>query len=226
MSETDEVRLRYARRKLTAISDRYSLIDETVLRSVHERQRALARWVRECGIAPLAARSIIEVGCGTGSNLLDLLRLGAAPENLCGNELLQERCVQARHLLPTAVRLLPGDATTLDLPTGSFDVVLQSTVFSSILDDAFQLRLAECMWRWVRPGGGVLWYDFIYDNPRNPDVRGVPLRRIAELFPQGVVTNWRLTLAPPIARRIPASFYPWLNFPFLRTHVLCWIEKR
>ena len=41
------------------------------------------------------------------------------------------------------------------------------------------------MWRWVRPGGGVLWYDFTFDNPRNPDVRGVPLARVRELFPHG-----------------------------------------
>ena len=30
------------------------------------------------------------------------------------------------------------------------------------------------MWAAVKPGGGVLWYDFTVDNPRNADVRGVP----------------------------------------------------
>jgi hypothetical protein len=49
---------------------------------------------------------------------------------------------------------------------------------------------------------------------------------VAELFPDGRLRQWRLTLAPPIARRVPAAWYPWLNLPFLRTHVLCWIEKR
>jgi hypothetical protein len=24
------------------------------------------------------------------------------------------------------------------------------------------------MWALTKPGGGILWYDFVYDNPRNP----------------------------------------------------------
>ena len=33
-----------------------------------------------------------------------------------------------------------------------------------------------------RAGGAVLWYDFTWDNPRNRDVRGVPLARVAFHF--------------------------------------------
>lgn len=225
MSEIDNVRQRYARREVSVTTGQYSLLDEAVLRSVHERQRALVRCIRDCSIAPLATRRILEVGCGAGTNLQDLLRLGATPENLYGNELLEERCAQARRILPAAVHLLPGDACSLDLEPDSFDVVLQSTVFTSILDEVFQERLAQLMWRWAKPGGGVLWYDFVYDNPSNPDVRGVPLRRVRALFPFGKIKKWRLTLAPPIARRLPACLYPWVNFPFLRTHLLCYIQK-
>ena len=112
---------------------------------------------------------------------------------------------------------------------GSQDIVFQSTVFSSLLDDSFQQRLADAMWKWVRPGGGVLWYDFVVDNPRNPDVRGVPVRRIRELFPSGSHRVRRLTLAPPLARpaaRIHPSLYTLLNScPWLRTHVLVWVGK-
>jgi len=62
----------------------------------------------------------------------------------------------------------------------------------------------------VRPGGGVLWYDFTVNNPRNPDVRGVPIRRVRALFPQGRMQAQRVTLAPPIARAVThvhASLY-------------------
>jgi hypothetical protein len=107
--------------------------------------------------------------------------------------------------------------------------VLVSTVFSSLLDDAFQQRLAERIWDWTRPGGGVLWYDFTVDNPRNPDVRGVPLRRIRELFPDASIEASRVTLAPPLARvvsRWHPSLYTLLNsLPMLRTHVLAWLAK-
>jgi hypothetical protein len=75
----------------------------------------------------------------------------------------------------------------------------------------------------------VLWYDFTVNNPGNPDVRGVPVSRIRELFPHGHLSTRRLTLAPPIARcvcRVHPMLYSWFNtVPLLRTHVLAWIEK-
>jgi hypothetical protein len=76
----------------------------------------------------------------------------------------------------------------------------------------------------------VLWYDFIVDNPRNRDVRGVPLRRVRELFPQGQLHAQRLTLAPPIARAVcrlhPGAYAVFNSIPWLRSHVLVLIEKR
>jgi hypothetical protein len=150
-------------------------------------------------------------------------------ENRIGNELLSERAEVARKRLPAATKILVGDAAEIDLAEGPFDVVYQSTVFTSILDDGFQQKLADRMWALVNPGGGVLWYDFVYNNPRNPDVRGVLLRRIRELFPHGKIHHWKITLAPPIGRRVtrlhPALYSAFNLFPFLRTHVLCWIQK-
>ena len=105
-----------------------------------------------------------------------------------------------------------------------------STVFSSLLDDAFQQRLADAMWRWLKPGGAVLWYDFTVDNPRNPDVRGVPLARVRALFPQGRADGAaRHAGAAAGARACAActrrSTLLFNALPLLRTHVLAWIEK-
>ena len=92
-----------------------------------------------------------------------------------------------------------------------------------------QQQLAAAVWRAVKPGGGVLWYDFTVDNPRNPDVRGVPVARIRQLFPQGQVRAQRLTLAPPLGRavaRVHPGLWSLLNtLPWLRTHVLAWVQK-
>jgi SAM-dependent methyltransferase len=224
--ETDAVAERYARR---AANDRYSALRPDVWQTLHERQRALLALFARLGWADLSSKRLLEVGCGGGSNLLELLRLGFAPQHLSGVELLSERYAQARHVLPAALALHAGDALQLDLPADSQDAVFASTVFSSLLDDAFQQRLAAAMWRWVQPGGGVLWYDFTVDNPRNADVRGVPLARVRALFPAGRVQAQRVTLAPPIARavtRVHPALYTLFNaLPPLRTHVLAWIEK-
>jgi SAM-dependent methyltransferase len=224
--ETDAVAERYARR---AATDRYSALRPDVWQTLHERQRALLALFARIGWADLSNKRLLEVGCGGGSNLLELLRLGFAPQHLSGVELLPERYAQARHVLPAALALYVGDALQLDLPADSQDAVFASTVFSSLLDDAFQQRLAAAMWRWVQPGGGVLWYDFTVDNPRNADVRGVPLARVRALFPDGHVQARRITLAPPIARavtRVHPGLYTLFNaLPPLRTHVLAWIAK-
>jgi len=225
-NEPQAVAGRYARR---AAGDRYSMLRPDVYLTVQERERAMLKLFARLGWRDLSALRLLEVGCGSGGNLLELLRLGFAPEHLCGAELLPERLAQARQVLPPALELYAGDASQLPFGAASQDIVFVSTVFSSLLDEAFQLRLADAMWRWVRPGGGVLWYDFTVNNPRNADVRGVPLRRLRELFPQGRLQAQRVTLAPPIARavtRVHPSLYTLFNIvPALRTHVLAWIAK-
>lgn len=224
--ELDAIAARYQRR---AVGDRYSPLRPEVWQAMQERQRALLRLLAQHAPRPLAELRVLEVGCGGGANLLELLRLGFAAEHLVGNELLPERAAQARRQLPALTAVHAGDATALDLPAGGFDLVVQSTVFSSILDDGVQQRLAERMWHWVKPGGAVLWYDFTVDNPRNPDVRGVPRSRVGALFPQARPQWRRVTLAPPLARALCAlhpALYPVANaLPVLRTHLLAWLEK-
>ncbi len=228
-AETVRVAERYARRE--SADPRYSLLRPEVMHAVHERQRALAGLLRAAARrdprwADLPALRLTEVGCGGGGNLLELLRLGLRPEHLTGLELLPERAAAARELLPAGLAVIEGDACIAPLAPGSQDLVLASTVFSSLLDAAFQQRLADAMWRWLRPGGAVLWYDFAVDNPRNPDVRGVPVARLRQLWPEARLRVRRVTLAPPLARRLPAPLLPLFNaLPLLRTHRLAWVER-
>ena len=214
------MRARYARRSTAP--------DPALPCFLAERERAMRRWMVESGIDESTAR-VLEIGCGAGGNLLDLIRFGFTPANLTGIELQRDRLEESRRSLPSGVQLIDGDALDVAFEPGTFDVVLLFTVFTSLLDDAYRERLAEHVWHLVKPGGGVLWYDFCVDNPRNPDVRGVPVKAIRRLFPEGALHCRRITLAPPLARaavRLHSSLYALLNtIPLLRTHVLCWISK-
>jgi len=220
---------RYARRKPGSL---YSSLRPEVVLSTQEWQREMLFLLGStCGYtdADLRGLKLVDVGCGYGGHLLDFLRVGFAPQNLVGIELLPERAAAARARLPEGLRLHQGDASTAEIASSSQDIVFQSVVFSSLLDGNFQQELASRMWSWLRPGGGILWYDFVYDNPRNRDVRAVPVGRVRELFPEGRTTVRRVTLAPPISRRVchihPAAYHLFNMLPFLRTHVLCWIQK-
>jgi SAM-dependent methyltransferase len=230
MSEVDRIRERYERRDHVRSGGRAGMLSLWSCLIDQELERALLRWAGRGGLAPLRDRRLLEVGCGDGNKLLLLLRLGFDAANLVGNELMPERAAAARRRLPTALRLLEGDLTQLAVEAESFDVVFQSLVFTSILDAGFRRQLAARMWLLVKPNGGVLWYDFRYNNPRNRDVRRVTMAELRALFPEArVAACWRLTLAPPLAR-LAARLHPglygvWNAFPFLRTHVLCWLKK-
>ncbi len=200
----DEIRAieeRYARREQIPEASLYNPLDPYVCCARQERERASIRCLKRAGQVPVQDKRVLEVGCGGGANLIDLIRLGSQPQDLVGNDLLDEALLRVR-TLPPAVGLILGDASSLPMEEGSFDIVLQSTVFTSILEQNFQEKLANRMWTLLRPDGEILWLDFIWNNPKNPDVRGVPVKRIRQLFPRGLMLRWSVTLAPPIARRL------------------------
>jgi len=148
--EAEGVRARYARRGVA--DPRYSLTQPAALAALHEREKAIVRLLVGAGLSDFAALSLLEVGSGSGGNLLGLLRLGFSPERLTGIELLEDRHAAARARLPAGVTLIRGDATTVPIAPESLDIVLQATVFSSLLDDAYQVRLARAMWQAVSTG--------------------------------------------------------------------------
>lgn len=226
--ETHAVQARYARRDSNADAQRYSLFaNAAALQAQQERLRAMARLWRAHGWADLSDRTLLEVGCGSGGNLLDLLRLGAAPAQLTGIELLPERAAAAHAVLPGGVTILEGDACAAPIADASQQAVLAFTVFSSLLDPSYRQKFARTLWRWVAPGGGVLVYDFVVNNPHNSDVRKLPLSELRALFPGARLQSRRLTLAPPVARRLPAGLIAPASLLLqpLRTHRLTWAVK-
>ena len=140
---------------------------------LQERERRLLELLKRAGVDSLKENRILEIGCGQGSWLRDLIQWGRSRENLTGIELLPDRADEARRLCPSGVQVVCGSAAQLDFPAESFDLVLQSTVFTSIQEDGLKAQVAAEMMRVVRPNGLILWYDFRVNNPRNPDVTGV-----------------------------------------------------
>lgn len=227
-AEPEEILDRYRRRGALP-SPRYQLVEPSVYMAEQEKERAILHFLSTKLSRSLSTLRILEVGCGNGANLLQFIRAGVAPGNLCGNDIIGDRIALARTLLPEAVDLRSGNALDIVYDEASFDIVYQSTVFSSILDARFRQKLAAYMWRYVTPGGFILWYDFIYNNPRNPDVLGMPLNEFRSLFPYGPCEGQSLTLAPPLSRaltKIHPALYTICNcLPFLRTHKLIWLQK-
>ena len=207
MSEADRILTEYARRAEEVPADLYAPTNPAQLFIHQGIERALVRMLRQADLVPLAGRRVLDVGCGYGQWLADLESLGAERALLAGVDLVPERAERARARLGGAdIRV--GDATALPFEDGSFDLVLQSMMFSSILDPAAKRAAAAEMARVLARGGALLWYDFFVDNPRNRSVRGVGRREVRELFP-GFSIQWRrVTLAPPLARALAPRLHP------------------
>jgi ubiquinone/menaquinone biosynthesis C-methylase UbiE len=199
------------------------------LLSVQEREGRLLAVLAERGYASLANARILEVGCGTGYWLRQFVNWGAQPENISGVDLLPERIDEARSFCPAGISLMHENATQLSAADGAFDLVLQSTVFTSILDPQMKQQIAREMIRVLSPKGFILWYDFHVDNPWNPDVRGVGKAELSRLFPGCQIRLQKLTLAPPLGRpvaRISPSIYRALSqIKVICTHYLGTISK-
>ncbi|MFO8012851.1 MAG: class I SAM-dependent methyltransferase [Phycisphaerae bacterium] len=188
----------YVRRQRRLETDE-SLRDSNV--RIRERTaRHYARMLDRAGLLPLGARRVIDVGCGDGEFLIRCRRdWGHSGEGLAGIDLMEDRIEALAGAMPE-LDLRTGSADALPWPDASFDLAHQSMLLSSVLDEALREAIAGEMRRVVRPGGWVLWYDFIW-NPLNRATVGMPKRRIRACFPGwSTVQRKRISLAPPLAR--------------------------
>lgn len=155
-ADIERLRAEYARRKLSpTVDSRDSLFNDGNLFTVQQRQRAMLHLLRKYGFNPLSGKRILEVGCGSGFVLHELLGIGAQADLLCGVDLLPERISAASKRLPT-VSLAQADGQQLPFESGSFNLALQFTAFSSVLDPAIKRNLAGEMMRVLRADGLII----------------------------------------------------------------------
>jgi len=226
--ELDRLRRTYEHRISSIPAQRYARTNPGHLYALHEREAAMAALLRSAGLKSLAGLRILDVGCGRGSTLRQFLEYDADPAELWGIDLLPAFVQQARSA-SGSLQVICGSAADLPFPEGSFDFVSQFMLFTSVLSVEMKRNIAREISRVLVPGGKLLWYDFAFNNPANPDVRGIRLAEVRRLFPGFSMTSRRITLAPPLGRTIghlgPTIYYLTSKIRFLCTHYLCLLEK-
>lgn len=164
---------------------------------------------------------LLDVGCGHGLYLEELVRRGVPAERLHGVDVVDELLESAAERIPGA-HLARADARNLPHGDDTFGVVVLFTVLSAIGDEIARDIVADAK-RVLKPGGALAVYDMRWPSPRNPNVHHMTRRRLEEVL--GAGTRFRsLTVLPPVSRRLGAQterLYPVLSrIRPLRTHWL------
>jgi ubiquinone/menaquinone biosynthesis C-methylase UbiE len=228
MMELTRIKAAYEKRDIDGKSKLYSFLSPSAFFIIQQREKEIIRVLVRNGTVDLSNKKILDIGCGTGNVLRDFLKYGASPENLHGIDLLDKRIESAIKISPN-MNFKCGSAENIPYEDNTFDIVLVFTVFTSVFDPNMKKKLAFEALRVLKPNGFILYYDYKFNNPKNPDVRGVGKKEITSLFPNCTFDFTLTTLAPPLVRTIAP--YSWLlcylleKIPILRTHYLVTIQK-
>ena len=188
-------------------------------RIVRERDSALAAELHRRFGAGVETLRILDVGSGDRDLTAALAAHGAAPRAVVATDLLAERLGAN-----PGARRVAADGRQLPFRSGSFDVVVQCTVLSSVRAAAARRVVAAEMVRVCRPGGLVLSYDARLPNPFNRQVRRVARDEHRSLFAGCRVAFRSLTPIPPLARLLPRLAAPMGRCAPLRAFDLATIE--
>ncbi len=209
----DDTRKYYQQYYTQTAMDRNDLRRPEVLFQTLACDASVISAVRTLPFSPEEAR-VLDVGCGSGASLFNLIRLGFDPAKMSGLDILEERIAEGRHRFPN-MDLSQGDAREMKFASESFDLVYESTMFVT-LNDEIATGIAAEMLRVTKPGGYILLIDWRYSRPGNTHYVGLSRKRMSSLFQCGTQTHIRSVhngaLAPPLGRMV-SKYLPTLYFP-------------
>jgi len=186
-----------------------------------DRDRALVALLRRS--LPGTGGRALDLGMGDG-RLAHIVRGSDLPIGAWTGVDLDPRAVgSAREANPWA-QFVEASGDRLPFASGSFDVVIASTLFSSLPSPMLEAGVASEVGRVLVPGGWLIWYDLRYGNPANRSVHGLGRGDVRSLFPGWTMELGWMTLLPPLARRLGpltgALYGPLHALPLLRSHLI------
>lgn len=191
-----------------------------------ERWRKIAEIIGS-GSRGVARLRVVDVGCGRGSDLANIAELLPAAE-LFGVDLSEERVEAARLAVPSAT-LWVQDGHTLPFSDRSVQLVVLSTVLSSVLDPGTRRQVAAEAYRVTSDDGMLLIYDIRLPSPANPNVCRIGKGELRALLPGARIRSYPITLLPPVARslcrRWPGLYQPLARIRPLRSHYLSVVTR-
>jgi ubiquinone/menaquinone biosynthesis C-methylase UbiE len=139
LTERQRIQAEYQRRAKEIKSDLYSPWQPAEIFFRTGRKAVAAGMLNEALVFPRIGDTCLEVGCGTGGWLADLISWGVREPDLHGIDIDTVRINRAKEILPAA-DLRIGDAAKLPWDQGTFSVVIASTLFTGTILPSIILR--------------------------------------------------------------------------------------
>ena len=199
---TDELdRLKNVYKDRESINTRYNPVLPENYYIVSSREKIFIKSLLNNFGTDFSDLKVLDLGFGAGNDIFTLIKAGFKTENISGVEVIEERFNRLKNILPeTSLKLNTG--FNIPFPDNSFDLIVQSTVFSSILNQNSRKELADEMIRVLKPGGKIFFYDLKYPNPWNKNVLKIDHKELDILFSSHHRESISVTLNPVIVRKI------------------------
>jgi cyclopropane fatty-acyl-phospholipid synthase-like methyltransferase len=132
--------------------------------------------------------SVLDIGCGTGENVLYLVERGLTVTGVDGarSAIVKARAKAKRRGLDASFEV--GDALNLSTPQRPFDTVIDSGLFH-VFSDEERERFRASLERVIRPGGTYFLMCFSDQQPGDWGPRRVTQAEIRSVFSAGWQVN-------------------------------------
>ena len=211
------IRRTYQEYRSSGYDRRWHRVSPGYQRLIEERDRWLVTAVMESN-----PRVVVDLGCGSGSLVRAFDAASRRPKRLIGIDLLESRVATAREQGPWG-EFHVASADRVPLEESSADVIVASTLLSSLRSSGLRLAVSAEVARLLRPGGRLVVYDIRLPSPRNPAVIPITPRLLRREYPNWRIEHRTLGLLPPLARSpltTPEIVYRMLTaVPILRSHI-------
>lgn len=224
--ELDRLKQVYVDRKDLKINYHPALPENYYL--INSREKVFVSSLLKCFGTNFDNVKVLDLGFGYGHDIFTLIKSGFKVENISGVEVIEERFNNLKNIIPNA-NLKLNNGFNIPFDNEEFDLIIQSTVFSSILDKNSRKELANEMIRVLKPKGKIFFYDLKFNNPWNKNVIKMDVNEINDLFPNYNKKFISTTLNPIAVRKIASKSIILCEFlekvSFLCSHYYTIIEK-
>ena len=144
--------------------------------------REAEKYLEQVALPPALhpAAVVLDLGCGPGSNLTRMLRLGLPFSRYVGFDLSPAMLTARRAHVPIEASFVQGDAQHLPFANESFDLILSTWMFSHMPEP---VRVVDEAQRLLRPSGRLV----VASITRPSGLGGALLRPVESVFLMGCI---------------------------------------